>query len=524
MNRPIAKPAAAAPIPGARPPEACQTPGDIYGALFERVQMLRIFPDSKTFADAVPRRAPRLILADFAARDPQTPDAVRAFVEANFDVPSAVTAISGAPDPASLSAHIANLWAGLERPAQVAVEGSSALPLGEAFVVPGGRFREIYYWDSYFTMLGLAHDGRNDLVESMLHNFEHLIERFGHIPNGTRTYYLSRSQPPFLSLMAGLSQTTGEAERRRQLNALQNEYAYWMAGASEVSADHPAAKSVVRLPDGGLLNRYWDDRDTPRDESFAEDVETARHSGRAAAEVYRDLRAGAASGWDFSSRWFAEPDDLGSIRTTAILPVDLNALLWTLESEIAARCIALGDEAGAQRFEALADARAKAIHRYLWNAEDGCFSDYDYMAGRATPVLSAATLYPLFLGLATPVQAETVAATTRDKLMARGGLRTTTRSTGQQWDAPNGWAPLQWIAVVGLARYGFDTMAHDIAARWLTTVDTAYRETGKILEKYDVDELRPGGGGEYPLQDGFGWTNGVTRALLAKYPDLAEGR
>jgi len=483
------------------------SPADLFGPLFERVQLERVFADSKTFADAVPRTAPAAILAAYQRDKPANRDALRAFVARHFDLAPAVSPAAGDRDTAALGAHIAKLWPALERRPETPPAGSSLLGLPEPYVVPGGRFREIYYWDSYFTMLGLARDGRGDLVEAMLSNFESLIERFGHIPNGTRSYYLSRSQPPFFALMLDLVPARDAAARRRRLDALLIEHAYWMKG-----------EGVVRLPDGSMLNRYWDDRDTPRDEAYAEDVATALRSGRPPAEVYRHLRAGAASGWDFSSRWLADPQDFATIKTADIVPVDLNSLLWALERAIART--AEGETAS--RFAGFADTRAAAINRYLWREEAGCFADYDHVEGRVTPVLSAATLYPLFLGLATPGQGRAVARTTGDKLVARGGLRTTTVATGQQWDVPNGWAPLQWIAIEGLYAYGETELARTIAARWLQTVEAAYRETGKMLEKYDVEDLRPGGGGEYPLQDGFGWTNGVTRALLAKYPDLVK--
>jgi alpha,alpha-trehalase len=168
----------------------------------------------------------------------------------------------------------------------------------------------------------------------------------------------------------------------------------------------------------------------------------------------------------------------------------------------------------------MAQARKVAINRYLWRAKQHRYADYDASAHKPTQRISAATLYPLFVGLAEQHQATAVAALTRLQLTAKGGLRTTQVPSGQQWDDPNGWPPLQWIAISGLDRYGFHKQAHDLAARFIGTVNAAYRDTGKMLEKYDVEERKPGGGGEYPLQDGFGWTNGVTRAILAKYPDL----
>ena len=498
-----------------------QTPSDLYGPLFEAVQEGRIFPDGKTFVDATPRVPVSEIMADYARERPVDETALRAFVEARFIIPEdgpapdAPRVVEGLP----LKAHIAALWPVLTRPALQPVEGSSALALPSSYVVPGGRFREIYYWDTYFTMLGLEADDQQPLVESMLENFEALVAQHGHIPNGARTYYLSRSQPPFFALMVGLSKRSDAEARQRQLDAMRGEYAFWMNGAECVDASG-ACKHVVRMPDGALLNRYWDARDTPRDESWAEDVVTAREGpNRLAAEVYRELRSGAESGWDFSSRWFDDPQNLATIHTTEIVPVDLNSLLWTLERTIAAHCRALADQACVHDFDRRATARHRAMDRYLWSASDRRFGDWDRRTGRMTSSVSAASLYPLFTGWASRSQAHDMARLTEARLTAPGGLRTTTLTTGQQWDAPNGWAPLQWIAISGLRRYGHQDQAEDLAARWLGTVDRVYRETGKMLEKYDVEQQRPGGGGEYPLQDGFGWTNGVTRVLLDLYPD-----
>lgn len=504
----------------ARPP----SPADLYGALFVAVQEQRLFTDGKTFVDAVPKRPAAAIMADYHRVKPQDARALRAFVEANFTLPDAVATEAPPPhEPRALLAHIAALWPQLTRPPLDPPAGSSALGLPEPYVVPGGRFREIYYWDSYFTMLGLIADGRQDLVDSMLTGFESLIERYGHIPNGTRTYYLSRSQPPFFALMLDMAGPGDAALDARHLAALKREYGYWMdrSGCTEIIV---ACHRTVRMPDGSLLNRYWDDRDTPRDESYAEDVETAAQSGRPVGTVYRDLRAAAESGWDFSARWLAHPDHLHTIRTTRIVPVDLNSLIWTMEKAIARRCQALADNACAADFTVKADARAKAVHHYLWDGRENRFQDWDMDSGQGTGFLSAAALYPLFVGLATPEQSTSMAKVTADHLLAPGGLRTSLRFTHQQWDAPNGWPPLQWVAIDGLARYGHEGLAKDIAARWVGTVDRAYRETGRLLEKYNVEERLPGGGGEYPLQDGFGWTNGVTRALIARYPDLNPDR
>ena len=395
------------------------------------------------------------------------------------------------------------------------------MALPKPYVVPGGRFRELYYWDSYFTMLGLVQSGRQDLVRDMISDFGALIDRYGHIPNGTRTYYLGRSQPPFFFEMVAASQPQDPALGwAHYLPELRREYAFWMAGATQLKASG-ASRRVVRLPDGAVLNRYWDDVDEPRDESWREDTALARSSGRESQQLYRDIRAAAESGWDFSSRWLRDPQSLASIQTTQIVPVDLNSLLFGLERAIRAGCERAGDRACVADFAHRAAARQRAIDRYLWNPQRRIYSDYRWTDGRRTPVLSAATLYPLFESLASVAQAQQVAAVVRDSLLARNGLATTQLKTGQQWDAPNGWAPLQWIAVRGLRDNGSGALAAVIACRWLVNVTLAYQHSGRLVEKYNVDTDGGGAGGEYPLQDGFGWTNGVTRRLLDLYPAFA---
>ena len=514
-----ALPAIAQRSPEAASPQALNrsagvaTPHEIFGPLFEAVQAARIYPDAKTFADAVANEDPQTILAQYQREQPKDAAALKAFVERYFSLP--------APTTVTLRQHIASLWPVLTRPPLDPPKWSSALALPANYVVPGGRFREIYYWDSYFTMLGLKADHRSDLVDSMIVDFKSLIERYGFIPNGTRSYYLSRSQPPFFAAMTQLKPLGDRADDARVLAALKTEHAFWMRGRGCLpKAGAGACERVARLPDGTILNRYWDAKDSPRDEALGEDVATAREGKRPAPEVYRDLRAAAESGWDFSSRWLDDPARLTTIRTTTIAPVDLNSLMYQLEGEIERRCKAAGDTACTARFRRAKEVRATAVQKHLWVAAERRYADFDLVKNAPTTVRSAATLYPLWVGMATQAQADAVAATTKAELLAEGGLRTTLVRNGQQWDSPNGWAPLQWVAVDGLARYGHKELAHDIARRWVGTVSRTWAETGKLLEKYDVEERKSGGGGEYPTQDGFGWTNGVTSALLERYPDL----
>ncbi|MGB6488010.1 MAG: alpha,alpha-trehalase TreF [Steroidobacteraceae bacterium] len=512
--------AAAADIPA---PEAfVPTPAQLFGPLFQQVQMDALFPDGKAFPDATPNAAPPVILRRYRRAEPRSRAALLRFVTRNFSFPVEAQTPPAQPDK-SLEGHIARLWPLLTRQPAVPPPYSSLLYVPQPYVVPGGRFREFYYWDSYFTMLGLIPDGHLDTARDLVGDFSYMLREYGHIPNGARTYYLSRSQPPMYYLMVGLLSQDPASAWSQHLEDLEREYAYWMAGSAGLRPGE-ARRNVVEMPDGSLLNRYWDASDTPRDESYRDDVLIARASGRPRAQVYRDLRAAAESGWDFSSRWLADGRHLTTIHTTDLVPVDLNSLLYGLERAISDGCAARHDSACERNFDERARRRREAMNRYLWDPVARYYMDFDWRHGRRTGELTAATLYPLFTGVAYIRQADAVGGITQVQLLRQGGIVTTNITSGQQWDAPNGWPPLQWIAVMGFRRYDQPALAHEIARRWLATVQRVFANKGKLVEKYDVEHDLPGGGGEYPLQDGFGWTNGVTRALLGLYPDLLPGR
>ncbi|MEO7209148.1 MAG: alpha,alpha-trehalase TreF [Steroidobacteraceae bacterium] len=520
---PPALPAALGQSQPATAPAPPQTPQALFKNLFVAVQNAQLFPDSKTFADAVPKSAPAQILSRFDAAKPVSREALQAFVAENFVLPAQTSGTAlPAAEPVSISRHIDLLWDQLTRTTTSAPPYSSLLPLPESYVVPGGRFRELYYWDSYFTMLGLVESGRHDLTLHMVQDFASLIDTYGHVPNGTRTYYLSRSQPPFFFAMVGLlSSDDPAASYSSYLPQLRREYAFWMQGEKSLGRGM-AHRRVVSMPDGAVLNRYWDDADTPRDESYREDTGLAQRSGRIPKQVYRDVRAAAESGWDFSSRWFADGKTLETINTTEIIPIDLNSLLFGLEQAIGLGCARVHDTACATEFNHRATARRAAVTHYLWDSAGGVFRDYRWVKRAQVPRISAATLYPLFVALASKPQAVAVAATVSRDLLKAGGIVTTPMVTGQQWDAPNGWPPLQWIGISGLRHYSILPLADSVACRWMVGVNRLYAQSGKLVEKYDVMTTgRAGGGGEYPLQDGFGWTNGVMRKLIALYPKLA---
>jgi alpha,alpha-trehalase len=486
------------------------TPRQLYGRLFVDVQVAQVLGDGKSFVDARPRQLePAAIVALYEQESTKPWFSLHEFVLRHFEVPQ--HAVPAGPR-LGIREHIRSLWPLLLREAKSHAAGDSLLPLPHPYVVPGGRFRELYYWDSYFTMLGLVQDGCQPLAEDMLRNFSHLIEQLGFVPNSSRSYMLTRSQPPFFFRMVqGVHGGDPADAFARHLPQLRAEHAFWMDGSTQL-APGQAHRHAVMLPGGTVLNRYWDDSDEPREESYREDVLTARagqSATRSQAQICRDLRAGAESGWDFSSRWCADPDRIDTIETTSILPVDLNALLWGLESAIAEGSARQGHADDAARFRQLAHTRQQAMTRLMWSTELGHFVDWHWVNAQARHQVTAAALVPLYVGLATPAQADATARVASGGLLARNGLMTTLRNTGQQWDAPNGWAPLQWMAAQGLERYGHGVLARELARRWCAAVHRVYLESGRLLEKYDVMEDRPGGGGEYETQDGFGWTNGT---------------
>ncbi|MEJ7812432.1 MAG: alpha,alpha-trehalase TreF [Gemmatimonadaceae bacterium] len=518
-----AAPSAAAPQSAQQPAlSAGYDPSRALGPVFHDVQLSGMFPDSKTFVDARPLTPPAEIAARYQRARGGSGFDLGAFARAQFELPRGAGEGFRTDTSRTMEEHIRELWPALTRESDKPDAHSSLIPLPNAYVVPGGRFREVYYWDSYFTMLGLVESGRTDLVRNMLDNFAHLVRTVGHIPNGNRTYYLSRSQPPYFAAMVGLyAGATDTGQALRYLDALEAEHAFWMEGADHLTPGS-AHRRVVKLRDGSVLNRYWDDRPDPRPESYKPDYELGRTLPDTRREAfYRNVRASAESGWDFSSRWMRDSSDLRTLETTELAPVDLNSLLYHAERTIAAlRTFRAqsGDADVARRFAAAAEARRRALLAATYDPAGGFFFDVRWRSGeRVTdrPTLAAAT--PLYFGLATPEQGRAVAARLERDFLKPGGFVTTLIASGQQWDAPNGWPPLEWLTMEGVRRYGRADLADAARERWLALNRRTYRATGKMTEKYDVADLnRPAGGGEYPNQDGFGWTNGVALALSAQ--------
>ena len=506
----------------ALPLDLPQSPDKTYGVLFHDVQMARVYPDGKTFVDCTPKQGPETIVSDYQKSSHGANFDLKAFVDAHFNAPANPTSGYKSDPTMSVTEHINALWPLLTRSADAATNTGTLIPLPNNYVVPGGRFREVYYWDSYFTMLGLHVAGKDELIHDMCDNFKHLVETVGHIPNGNRSYYLSRSQPPFFSLMVRLMQEHAKSGAEANqvlieyLPALEKEYAFWMRGSESLVEDFTATDRVVRFPGGVIMNRYWDNVPSPRPESYREDMESIRLAGRDSIEMCRHLKAGAESGWDYSSRWGAAKT-LKDINTTNIVPVDLNSLMWHFEQILSDAYVVAGNAAKASEFGNRAYKRRIAINEYMYNKDANFYMDFDLGNKNLTGVLSLAGMYPLFFDLQPETENKVIAQVVEQKFLKPGGVVTTESHTGQQWDAPNGWAPLQYITIVGLRKADAFDLADKIKLRWLTLNEQVFKNTGKMLEKYNVENIHlESGGGEYPVQDGFGWTNGVYLALKSE--------
>lgn len=564
------------------------------GPLFEAVQSLQLFRDSKTFPDMIPNgfdladeAKVSAVLREFVgivrkwflapvseyheglneldrSRSVLTVERlkrVRGLGQGVIDFRSHLSDLihkyfrgrpetpvaKGLPrDPTcSMEAYIDNSWAVLRRDSRNLPQemfSGTLMKLDYPYVVAGGRFDEVYYWDGYFTGEGLVLSGCPDLFDCMVKNYATFIHRSGFVPTGNRQYYMSRSQPPFFYCMVNLlERMKGRSHLKKAtvqidgdalgyVELVEKEYRFWM-GESALGRDR-----VVHLDDGSVLNRYWDhyeDKELrppvqPRPEAYHEDIGSYADTeeGTDAATFFRHIRAAAESGWDFSSRWFRpEPvvweggirRGIATIRTTDIVPVDLNALLYGMERK-------LYEWTGDAKYEAAAQARKRAMFRYFWNEELGWFFDHCTVPGQQgqTDVWSLAGAYPLFTEMldreADKDRLDRMTQALRGRFMRAGGAVTTLFETGHQWDYPNGWAPLQWVVVRGLLSYGERALALEIAKRFIGCVGRTYLREGRIMEKYNVCEPEAvAGGGEYVVQHGFGWTNGVIKALMVEF-------
>lgn len=480
---------------------------DFYN-LFEAVQQAEIFEDQKTMVDAIPLFPIAEIETKYEEEKNHIDFDLKDFVLRNFfleKLSEKGNEISANKLP--IKEHIKKLWNQLTKTAYE--EKGTLLGLPKPYIVPGGRFIEFFYWDSYFVMLGLQVSGNIEMMKNIVENCSYLIMNYGFVPNASRSYFLTRSQPPYFSLMLDLiyESTNDEKIYLQYFETLEKEYQFWMSGEENLEFGQ-SYKRVLKTNDGDILNRYYDDENLPRPESYLIDVKDFKTSE--SQEFYRNIRAACESGWDFSSRWFADGESIKTINTLELAQIDLNSLLWNLENTLAKASRIKENLALEKKYQSLAEQRLSNIEKYFWDKESKIYRDFNFLKNEQTSSEHIASLYPLFLGFSNMQQALDMKYWVSKKFLHPGGLVTTTKQTGEQWDFPNAWAPNQWIGYTAMKNYGFDDVADEIKTNWSKNVERVYNNVGKLMEKYNaVDVKTIAGGGEYPNQDGFGWTNGV---------------
>ncbi len=400
--------------------------------------------------------------------------------------------------------HIETHWSKLVK-TSAGARGSSLLRTPYPFLIPAGRFREAYYWDTAFGIDGLIATGRLELARMQADNFLELIRRFGFVPNGNRDYYLSRSQPPMSSrLVRAVVEATdaeirdsGDADRAATLQAWVRERAVPLLASEFLDF---WSNPQTRFDAATGLHHHWDALDVKRPERYSEDEEADL------GKTLRDVRAMAESGLDFTIL-YAGPS--GKNEMSGFAPVMLNALLAQFAGDVASLAGFAGMQDLQDRFSGLAAERRAAIDRHLWDEDGGCYRSLHLETRRRSSGIGFTVFAPLFAGIASQRQAERVLLAAQP-LLRRGGVAGSSRFDSlHQWDGDNGWAPAQVMAVRGLRHYGFHDAARDIAARWVEALTTVFGQHGGFFERINVEtlDLPVRKGHQYPVQEGFLWTN-----------------
>jgi alpha,alpha-trehalase len=589
----------------------CDSPLYCQGEILKAIELARPFSDSKTFVDMPTIKPLDEVIAAFSrlSQPLSNNSELTAFLAENFapaggeleEVPTSELET----DPSFLDklenvdikefvGKVIDIWPDLTRRYAGAGNCSecanSFIPVNRTFVVAGGRFREPYYWDSYWILEGLLRTGGafTQISKNMIENFLDFVETIGFVPNGARIYYLNRSQPPLLTLMVKtyVDYTNDTSILERALPLLVKEHEFWTNNRT-VSITATDGKEYT-------LNRYFVNNNQPRPESYREDYVTATNTSYYAesgiiypvktplnetekAELYSNLASGAESGWDYTARWLRTPNDaardvyfpLRSLNVRSIVSVDLNSILYQNEVIISEYLEQAGNSSEAKRFADAAEQRSKAMYALMWNATHWSYFDYNLTDNSqrvfvpedadttpsdqtATPpgqqvLFDIAQLYPFWTGAApASLKANPLAVQNAYARVARlldtkaGAIAATNFRTGQQWDQPNVWPPLQHILMKGLlntpATFGTEDPAYAhtqdlalrLAQRYLDSTFCTWYATGgstsatpqlqgaapgargTMFEKYADDATNvAGGGGEYEVVEGFGWTNGV---------------
>ncbi|CAL1678702.1 unnamed protein product [Lasius platythorax] len=534
------------------PKDVCDSLVYCEGPLLKTVQLAGIFNDSKSFVDLSQLYDPNVTVNNFDALMKATNNSpnrteVAAFVAENFAMEDELDN-STLPDwkenPDILKSiqdsqfrewakRLNYIWKTLARKIRddVAInpQQHSLIYVNNTFIVPGGRFKEFYYWDSYWIIEGLLLCDMPVTVKGMIENFLSMVVRYGFIPNGGRVYYLSRSQPPLLiPMVAKYYDYTKDREFLKQnIAILETEFEYWQ---------NEKTVNVMKNGKTYRMARYVTNSNGPRPESYKEDYRLAQQlPEQERGQLYNDLKAAAESGWDFSYRWCIRTDRNGNLSlinasTSDIIPVDLNAILQRNARLLARFHGILGNPEKVWRYAKIAVDNQAAIDNVLWNEDEGIWLDYDTGNKRSRNSFYPSNLSPLYTmsynrNKSTDYALKAISYLKRNQVdLYFGGTPASVNYTGEQWDFPNAWPPLQSFLVQGLYRTGVKeamNLAETLASRWLRSNYIGYDEYGKMFEKYNaIHPGEGGGGGEYNVQEGFGWTNGIVFEFLRLFPEV----
>lgn len=527
-------------------PPTCDSPVYCHGPLLHTVQMAKIFNDSKTFVDLKIKTSEEQVLQNFnqmlnETNNP-THDEIKQFVNNNFEdgkelenwlppdfkeKPSFLSQITD-EKLKNFGQQIVSLWKILARKMNSDVQQNpsqySLIYLPNGFIIPGGRFKEIYYWDTYWIIRGLLISEMKDTAKGMIENLMHLVKQLGHVPNGSRVYYKQRSQPPLLTRMvAQYINYTGDYDwLKENIHILDQELEYWIK------------ERMVRVKKRSMVFRmfhYNAPSEGPRPESYREDVMTSQ-SFNDTQEAFNQLKSGAESGWDFSSRWFFDSEgqntgNLSNIDTTRVIPVDLNAIIYDAFLTLGNLYDSLKNHTQAIKWKTKARMQEFAITNILWSEKHGIWLDYDLKLSKHRPYFYPSNVMPLMTDCCVVQKSnysvKKILQFLKDNNIPDypGGTPTSTIQSGEQWDFPNAWPPLQSILIYSLANTKNEEaqkLAFDLADKWVQANYLGFQDSGEMFEKYDAEQPgKYGGGGEYVVQAGFGWTNGVILELLNTY-------
>lgn len=649
------------PAQAALPPKQDWCPSEIFcaGAVLQTLNLAQAYPDSKTIVDKPTKGTPQQTLQDYNAFGQDTNDItyqeVVTFFNNDFqgeglelealqlnDFVQSPSFLDGVKDPIikGFAQTVHGYWNNLIRQTNDSTlcNGteceSSLIPLNHTFVVPGGRFREIYYWDSYFVELGLLSSQLFSVVNSTLQNFMDELENFGFIPNGGRIYYLNRSQPPFfIPMLHAYVEATGDKDiLKRALPLAEKELDWWKTNRT-ITVKSPYSNEDRQITHYAVVNS------APRPESYLPDYQTAngadlttQFSDAQKADIYAELASGAETGWDYSSRWMREPlagnasftfPALRTLNVRATIPVDLNSILYKAHVDLADLYSKVNDDANASKQKDAAATLKTAIIDLFWDASKLAFYDFNATSNARSTQLNAAHFYPMWAGiypdeLLLDANSAFGAFASLNVVLNRynGTFPATFVTTGQQWDAPNAWPPHQYIilqALRGLPKNvssgalptpqngattfslvpdgqigltedalpaqtlagGADASQHDLSAsgsgvvvnggaaqdgegwaavlqrqlanRYASSALCSWRATGgalpgldrlpddqlnvtqstalhgQMFEKFSLVDIDSAGrGGEYTVQAGFGWTNGVLLYVADTYGDVLQ--